>query len=438
MVEGSQRLGEWWGPAAREATINPRVAAGLQMAQNGTGKVLDFTCDVIGSLGNVAARGVTWGAEKVASTEVYKEWEKKPTGPRAKAAREVAESTVAAIFTVGYGFRDATHTLLDTGLKDSLVHVSQARWGEEAGAAAEQSCQSVLNLHYTLIYSGHFLEKGAKEVVGHLGQLMLLDVATKTLLVDDLKSGNALIESPLLVNELEALGGSTAVWTCFVCILRERTLALYSPIVTEGAGKLATAGLRVRSLFKGGHKVIDYIEPGGAADRNGTLEVGDVIMGVDGIPAERLTVSDIGSILAGQAGRLVRLQVCGGRELQAHADQVQARADLLDLELAGIGSTSSAADRKRESGSGESASTGGRGDRPVASEAMSIRMREAVLELLPGRMADAFEDGETVCVLPPRPSCIPAHPSSHLPSPSALRPPPSALRPPPSKPALTA
>ena len=52
-------------------------------------QVLDVTCDIIGSLGSVAARGVTWGAEKVASTEVYQEWEKKPAGPRAKAAREV-------------------------------------------------------------------------------------------------------------------------------------------------------------------------------------------------------------------------------------------------------------------------------------------------------------------------------------------------------------
>lgn len=60
------------------------------------------------------------------------------------------------------------------------------------------------------------------------------------------------------------------------------------------------AGLRVRALFKGGHKVIDYIEPGGAAESNGSLEIGDVIMGVDGIPAEKLTVDDIESILTGQ------------------------------------------------------------------------------------------------------------------------------------------
>ena len=47
---------------------------------------------------------------------------------------------------------------------DYQVHASQARWGEQAGEAAEKSCQAMLNLHYTLIYSGHFLEKGAKEV----------------------------------------------------------------------------------------------------------------------------------------------------------------------------------------------------------------------------------------------------------------------------------
>ena len=149
--------------------------------------------------------------------------------------------------------------------------------------------------------------------------------------------------------------------------------------MTEGAGKLATAGLRVRALFKGGHKIIEYIEPGGAASRNGTLEVGDVIMGVDGIPAEKLTVSDIESVLTGHAGTLVRLQVCNGKELQAHADQVQARADMLDLELAGIG----ASIKNKE------------GKCKVASEPLSISMREAVLELLPGTMADAFEDSKT-------------------------------------------
>jgi len=60
------------------------------------------------------------------------------------------------------------------------------------------------------------------------------------------------------------------------------------------------SGLRVRALFKGGHKIIDYIEPGGAAERNGSLGIGDVIMGVDGIPAEKLTISDIDSLLTGQ------------------------------------------------------------------------------------------------------------------------------------------
>jgi hypothetical protein len=53
--------------------------------------------------GSVAARGVSWTAEKVATTETYKKWEAKPAGPRAKAASEVAASTIAALLTVGYG-----------------------------------------------------------------------------------------------------------------------------------------------------------------------------------------------------------------------------------------------------------------------------------------------------------------------------------------------
>ena len=62
---------------------------------------------------------------------------------------------------------------------------------------------------------------------------MVLDAAALALLVDDLKVGAACLESALLLNELEGLGEGIAVWTCFVCVLRPRTLALYSPIVTE-------------------------------------------------------------------------------------------------------------------------------------------------------------------------------------------------------------
>jgi hypothetical protein len=38
----------------------------------------------------------------------------------------------------------------------------------------------------------------------------------------------------------------------------------------------------------------------------------------------------------GHSGTLVRLLVCSGEELQAHADQAQARADMRDLAAAGI------------------------------------------------------------------------------------------------------
>ena len=372
MVEGSQRFSKWLGPAAEEAKINPKVKQGLQVAQKGTQNLLALTCDVIGALGNVAARGVSWGADKVSQTQVYREWETRPSGPRAKAAREVAESTVAALFTVGYGLRDASHTLLDAGLAQSIVHASQARWGEEAGEAAQRSCASVLNAYYTLIYSGHFLERGAAEVVGHVGKMMVLDVATKALLIDDLKAPESRLESPLLMNELEALGGSTSVWTCFVCVLRQRTLALYLPMVAEGTGKLASAGLRVRALFKGGHKVIDYIEPGGGGDRTGALEVGDVIMAVDGMPAHTMSVKDMESILAGTAGSLVRLLVCSGKELQAHADQAQVRSGLADLAAAGI-QLSDDQDQSLQ--------------RPL----VDVRMRDVVIELLPGTLATNYE-----------------------------------------------
>ena len=92
--------------------------------------------------------------------------------------------------------------------------------------------------------------------------------------MDHLKSSSTLLESPLLVNEFTGFGGSSSIWTCCICILRERTLAFYQPIVTEGSGMLATAGVQVRALCKGGHKVIDYLEPGGSAERNASLHIG--------------------------------------------------------------------------------------------------------------------------------------------------------------------
>lgn len=98
-------------------------------------------------------------------------------------------------------------------------------------------------------------------------------------------------------------------------------------------------------------------------------------MGVDGVPAEKLTVGDIESMLTGHTGTLVRLLVCSGKELQAHADQVQARADLLDLEAVGM-QPSQAEEHRRK----------------LAAQAVDIRMRDVVVELLPGKMADAFED----------------------------------------------
>ncbi len=51
MLAGTQQFSQWLGPAAQEASVDPRVARALQAAQDGSGKVLDFTCDVIGSLG---------------------------------------------------------------------------------------------------------------------------------------------------------------------------------------------------------------------------------------------------------------------------------------------------------------------------------------------------------------------------------------------------
>ena len=73
------------------------------------------------------------------------------TGPRAKAAAEIAGSTLTAVMTVGHGITDAAHHLLDHGLKVSVVHASKERWGLKAGDAAEKSVSSVCM--YVCIYA---------------------------------------------------------------------------------------------------------------------------------------------------------------------------------------------------------------------------------------------------------------------------------------------
>lgn len=41
------------------------VAKGLEAAQEGTGRLLDATKDLLGGLAAVASRGVSWAADKV-------------------------------------------------------------------------------------------------------------------------------------------------------------------------------------------------------------------------------------------------------------------------------------------------------------------------------------------------------------------------------------
>ncbi|EKX38559.1 hypothetical protein GUITHDRAFT_165189 [Guillardia theta CCMP2712] len=364
MVKGTDAFSKWIGPAAEEAKVSPGVQKALTYAQQGTEKLVDISCDIIGGLANIAAKGVSWGAEKVVQTETYKKWEKQPMGPRARAAKDVAKSTVSAVFSVGYGLKDAAHILLDKGLKDSVVLASHARWGQAAGDAARRSCESVLNLHYAAVTAGEFLTRGAVQVVGSLGRLMVLDAATKAVLTEDLKSGDVRIEGALLLNELKGFGGSSSVWNCYVCVARQQTIALYTPIVEQGVEKLADAGIKLSCLEEGGHKIVVEIERGSGAARGGEVEVGDVIIGVDGMSVQHMTVADVEALMIGAAGSFVRLQICKGKQMQVLADRVdELEEQQLDEDVMS---------KKEEEV-----------DKPA--------VKEVKVERLHGRMADGFE-----------------------------------------------
>jgi hypothetical protein len=51
------------------------------------------------------------------------------------------------------------------------------------------------------------------------------------------------MEGALLLNELTAFGGNSEMWTCYICVLRGRSLALYSLILQDGTGRIAGAGV---------------------------------------------------------------------------------------------------------------------------------------------------------------------------------------------------
>ena len=57
------------------------------------------------------------------------------------------------------------------------------------------------------------------------------------------------MEGALLLNELTAFGGNSEMWTCYICVLRGRSLALYSLILQDGTGRIAGAGVKLRSVL---------------------------------------------------------------------------------------------------------------------------------------------------------------------------------------------
>jgi hypothetical protein len=95
----------WPDASVVRFSLEQNVAKGLEVAQEGTGRLLDATKDLLGGLAAVASRGVSWAADKISKTEAYKEWEKKPIGPRAKAVHEIAGSAFGGMITVSYGIR---------------------------------------------------------------------------------------------------------------------------------------------------------------------------------------------------------------------------------------------------------------------------------------------------------------------------------------------
>jgi carboxyl-terminal processing protease len=78
--------------------------------------------------------------------------------------------------------------------------------------------------------------------------------------------------------------------------------------------ELKLEGIGAALRWKDGYTVVDQIVPGGAADKDGRLEVGDTIMGVgqetgDIIDVVQLKLMKVVSYIRGKKGTIVRLQV---------------------------------------------------------------------------------------------------------------------------------
>ena len=73
--------------------------------------------------------------------------------------------------------------------------------------------------------------------VGHVSYRRAAPILTLRL------SFQVYMEGALLLNELTAFGGNSEMWTCYICVLRGRSLALYSLILQDGTGRIAGAGV---------------------------------------------------------------------------------------------------------------------------------------------------------------------------------------------------
>jgi hypothetical protein len=90
----------------------------------------------------------------------------------------------------------------------------------------------------------------------------------------------------------------TQAWSPYICLLRPKTIALYKLLADDIETPLGHAGITVQETGDR-HKVIVHIEPGGDA----TVSVGDVVVGVDGVPLRDMRAGDVDAHRSVHQGR---------------------------------------------------------------------------------------------------------------------------------------
>ena len=107
------------------------------------------------------------------------------------------------------------------------------------------------------------------------------------------------------MNDRSYLSTRVAIWACLI------SWALYSPLIPQTVQEtwaMASAGIGVMTAREEGDIVVKQVVRGGPAAQAG-VRSGDIISKVNGKDTTSMTMDQVASLILGQAGTMVRLEI---------------------------------------------------------------------------------------------------------------------------------